>query len=221
MHAAGAGSTTQPCARLASRLHCRGLLCSLGRSKWRNEVRDARSTALRPFARRLSSTSAAPAAAAPAATAPPVELSERTAIGSPLWQQFATAVTGEWEGVTVTFSPAREDGAPEPQELPSRYVPNDFAYAIAALPLPAAFLQVALLKLGAGSAPKGSRTACSDRQLGVGREQMSRSDTPSQLPLPGRQHAQSERHLTRCFAVLQGVGHQGARLAHAAQHTRR
>lgn len=53
---------------------------------------------------------------------------EPSSLGSPLWQQFAAAASGEWEGVTVTFSPG-EDGVAEAQELPSRYVPSAFACA--------------------------------------------------------------------------------------------
>ena len=55
---------------------------------------------------------------------------EPSSLGSPLWEQFAAAVSGEWAGITVTFSPG-EDGVAQPQELPSRYVPNDFACAAA------------------------------------------------------------------------------------------
>ena len=53
---------------------------------------------------------------------------EPTSLGSPLWQQFAAAASGEWEGVTVTFSPG-EGGVAEPQELPPRYVPSAFSCA--------------------------------------------------------------------------------------------
>lgn len=56
----------------------------------------------------------------------PVTELQQTSLGSALWQQFAAAVTGEWEGITVTFTPG-ESGVAEPQELPSRYVPAAFA----------------------------------------------------------------------------------------------
>lgn len=59
----------------------------------------------------------------------PVTELQSTSLGSAIWQQFAAAVTGEWEGITVTFTPG-EGGVAEPQELPSRYVPAAFACAL-------------------------------------------------------------------------------------------
>ena len=136
MHATGAGTTLRPFLG-PGLLPCRGLLCSLDRSGWRSAVQQHCCPAVRLPVRGLTCSAATPAATAAAvAEAPPEEVSERTAIGSPSWQQFAAAVTGEWEGVTVTFNPAGDDGAAEPQELPSRYVPNDFTCAIL-VPTPA------------------------------------------------------------------------------------
>ncbi|KAK9823574.1 hypothetical protein WJX72_003936 [[Myrmecia] bisecta] len=42
-------------------------------------------------------------------------------LGSETWQQFADAVSGEWEGVTGTF-----DAHGQPQQLPEYYVPQAF-----------------------------------------------------------------------------------------------
>ena len=70
-----------------------------------------------------------PSATSGAATGQiPVTVPESTSLGSPGWQQFSTAVTGEWEGISVTFT-SGEGGVAEPQELPPRYVPAAFACA--------------------------------------------------------------------------------------------
>ena len=92
--------------------------------------RYACSSRTQPRACALTCAAAASTAAAVTAEASPAEAKERTAIGASVWEEFAAAVTGEWEGVTVTFNPAGEDGAAEAQELPPRYVPNDFACVI-------------------------------------------------------------------------------------------
>ncbi len=102
-------------------------------SSWRVADRLQRitcSSASQPRACAVICAAAASPATAVTAEAAPAEAKERTAIGASVWEDFAAAVTGEWEGVTVTFNPAGEDGTAEPQELPPRYVPNDFACAI-------------------------------------------------------------------------------------------
>ena len=103
-------------------------------SSWRVADRPQQSTCSSAQPRACVSTCAAAASSASAtavgAEASPAEVKQRTAIGSQAWEEFAAAVTGEWEGVTVMFNPAREDGIAEPQELPPRYVPNDFACAL-------------------------------------------------------------------------------------------
>ncbi len=99
-------------------------------SSWRVADRLQRitcSSASQPRACAVICAAAASPATAVTAEATPAEAKERTAIGASVWEEFAAAVTGEWEGVTVTFNPAGEDGTAEPQELPPRYVPNDFA----------------------------------------------------------------------------------------------
>ena len=75
-------------------------------------------------------------AAAAAAGAPTTTALPAAADAPKVWDSFAAAVSGEWEGVTASFGP---DG--EPQQLPEYYVPEvgsapPWPAACAAPPLP-------------------------------------------------------------------------------------
>ena len=130
MHLAGARSVAPLFARTPEALPaCAAARCSVDWSSRRFADCTVCSAATQPRARRLLCTAAAPSAVGVTAEGPSATTEERTAIGSSLWQRFSQAATGEWEGVTVTFGPAGADGIAEPQELPPRYVPNDFACA--------------------------------------------------------------------------------------------
>jgi len=55
-----------------------------------------------------------------AAGAPPASL-QSTSTESDVWRSFAEAVSGEWDGISVSF-----DAKGEAQELPPYYVPDAF-----------------------------------------------------------------------------------------------